>query len=206
MAIVPQQLPPITVRPSDILNQSIEGTTQDEVRLVEAGGEKVIFKVTPELEESGQTIYVEISEGRMPASLLIYMGSPSRTFNISAKLVSRNVTEATQNFKYKSLLQAWRMPLNSSASGGISGDDSGATPRIIRLWGYGNIFKGIPTVIKSVNFSHPSDVDYISDDSGNKLPIIWPINISLQEAHTMEDIRNGFNYEQYKTGTLEEWS
>ena len=53
MAIVPQQLPPITVRPSDILNQSIEGTTQDEVRLVAAGGEKVIFLVFAKIEVDG---------------------------------------------------------------------------------------------------------------------------------------------------------
>lgn len=195
MAIISpiQRLPPISA------------LTQDEIRLVEASGQMVIFKVTPDLEESGQAIYTEINEGRMAATLLVYMGSPSRTFNISAKLVSRTVAEATQNFKYKSLLQAWRMPVNNDAGGGIVGDDKGATPRIVRLYGYGDMFMRIPTIVRSVNFTFPSDVDYISDSAGNMLPIVWPVNISLQEAHTMEDVKK-FNYSSYKQGTLEEWS
>lgn len=178
---------------------------QKEIRLVESGGEKVIFTATPELEESGTTLYIETSEGRMPSSLLIYMGSPSRNFNISAKLISRTTAEATTNFKYKALLQAWRMPLDAFGDGGIAGDDSGQTPRIIRLSGYGKQFMAIPTVVKSVNFTWPSDVDYIADISGNMVPIIWPVSVSLQEVHTIEDVK-AFKYGDYKLGNLEEWS
>lgn len=193
------------IAPIQYLPPSTTSILQDEIRLVESSGAMVMFKVTPEIEESGQAIYTEINEGRMAATLLVYMGSPSRTFNISAKLVSRTTEEATQNFKNKSLLQAWRMPVNNSAGGGIAGDGEGATPRIVRLYGYGDMFIGIPTIIRSVNFTLPSDVDYIPDNNGNMLPIVWPVNISLQEAHTMEDVKK-FDYEKYKTGTLVEWS
>lgn len=175
---------------------------QNEVRLVESGGEMVVFKATPELEESGSTLYIQIDEGRLPASFLIYMGSPSRTFNINAKFISRTVEEADLAFKYKSLIQAWRMPLQAFGDGLLG---NGATPRVVRLWGYNKMFMGIPTVVRSYSFTHPSDVDYIADSNGNYIPIIWSVNISLLEAHTIEDIK-AFDYGSYKMGELEEWS
>lgn len=184
---------------------SDEAKQPNVIQLVEKGGKRVIFKASPEIDETGQALYVEVSEIRAPASLLLYMGSPSRTFNITGKFISRTRAEADTAFEYKSLLQAWRMPLDGFASGGLSGDDSGTVPRIVRLWGYGTQFNGIPTVVKSISISYPSDTDYILDSSGNDVPIVWPITVSLQEAHTMDDIK-AFNYDSYKTGTLEEWS
>lgn len=157
----------------------------------------VSFYASPELEESGQTIYISMDDIRSPASLLIWMGSPSRTFSINAKLISRTETEAKESVRQKNLLQAWRMPLG----GGIG---QSSVPSIISLNGYGGQFRNIPVVVQSVNFSFPTDVDYIST-SGYDVPIIWPVSVVLREFHTKDEMET-FNYNSYKAGTLDNWN
>lgn len=157
----------------------------------------VIFYASPEVEESGQTIYISMDDIRSPASLMIWMGSPSRTFSINAKLISRTVAEAADSVRQKNLLQAWRMPLG----GGIG---QSSVPSIISLNGYGGQFQNIPTVVQSVSFSFPTDVDYITVGKFD-VPIVWPVSVVLREFHTKNDME-GFDYNAYKSGTLDKWN
>lgn len=184
------------------------GVMQNEVRLVSYTKDVVIFRNTPEIEESGSSLYLSIDNIRQAASLLIWLGSPSRTFSITNKMVSRTVEEAETNYKYLSLLRAWRMP-SQGAGTQTDGSDT-AAPETLRLWGYdGNgegQFLGIPVVVANLNISFLSDVDYITTSSGYQMPIILPVNISLREAHTANDLTEKFNYGDYKAGKLEEWT
>ena len=67
----------------------------------------VTFFLTPEISESRSVTYVEISDILMPASILIYMGSPSRQFTLNAKFLARSKAEADIAFRNKSLLESW---------------------------------------------------------------------------------------------------
>jgi hypothetical protein len=157
----------------------------------------VEFYSSPEMEESGSTIYISLDDIRAPASIMLWMGSPARQFSINAKLISRTAAEADESIRQKNLLQAWRMPTGP-------GVGSSAVPEIIQLNGYGNQFQSIPCIVISVNFSFPTDVDYISS-SGYDVPIIWPVSITLKEFHTQKDMA-AFNYDAYRAGTLGNWN
>lgn len=161
----------------------------------------VLFEVQPELSESKSTNYVEIGEIRSSASLLIFMGSPSRNFSLNAKLVSRTEEEATQNFEYLHRLKGWSMP-DPKYQTKISGH---GVPRTLLLYAYGKNIKGIPTVIKTLNIDYPVDCDYIiTQDKDARMPIILNISIQLQETRTPDEL-TAFNIEQYKTGQLPWW-
>lgn len=164
---------------------------------VKGGGDSVEFYASPELEESGQTIYISMDDIRSPASLMIWMGSPSRTFSINAKLISRTTTEASESVRQKNLLQSWRMPLGN-------GIGQSAVPKVLSLNGYGNQFQNIPVVVQSVNFSFPTDVDYISTN-GYDVPIVWPVSLVLREFHTKDEMES-FSYDAFKAGKLPNWN
>jgi hypothetical protein len=78
-------------------------------KIKDPGGkyDSVRFTVTPEMSESKSVSYIDISDVRLPASILIYMGSPSRNYNINAKFLSRSTTEANQTYAYLNLLRSW---------------------------------------------------------------------------------------------------
>lgn len=192
----------------------------------------VTFVVTPEMSESKTVNYIEINEIRQAGSILIFIGSPGRTFSVNVKLISRNAEEAAANFKRLSILKSWGMP-----SKGIAGTvestgeqlDSDA-PKVLYLKGYGALFKRIQVVMKSINIEYPADSDYISSpapqteaeyqaslnapigddsesDSDNlslSMPIILPISMTFQEIRAGQELTN-FDIAAYKSGTLEHW-
>lgn len=160
----------------------------------------VILDVTPELSESGSVSYAEVSDIRQAASILIYMGSPGRTFSINAKFVSRTSAEASENYRMLQLLKSWRTPDKQFSTALDS-----ATPRVVRLYAYGNNLKGIPTVMKSINIDYPVDCDYIStSDNNTKMPIICNVSMQYQETRNAKELEL-FDIEKYKIGQLQWW-
>lgn len=160
----------------------------------------VILDVTPEFSESGSVSYAEIADIRQAASILIYMGSPGRSFSINAKFVSRTPEEAGENYRMLQLLKSWRTPDKQFATALDS-----ATPRVVRLYAYGNNIKGIPTVMKSINIDFPVDCDYISTaDNMAKMPIIFSVSMQFQETRNAKELEQ-FDIEKYKTGQLQWW-
>lgn len=71
---------------------------------------QVAFDVTPTFSESGSVEYSAITPVHMPGSIQIYKHTNSRTFEIGAHLISRNVADALKNMAYLQKLRAWRMP------------------------------------------------------------------------------------------------
>lgn len=173
------------VGPQGFVNNS---TTQTKVMTT------VVFNNTPELSESSQAIFSEISGIRSAASILIYQGSPSRTYSISARFVSRTVEEARDNYDNINVLKAWRMPMSRF-------DD----PETLRLYAYGNSIKGVPVVLASVTVEWPSEVDYIViDGDGTSVPIIQTASLTLKEIRSWDDLE-AFSYVDYKAGLLKGW-
>lgn len=72
--------------------------------------EYVIFEASPVLSESRTVDYTAVTPVHMPGSIQMYKRTNSRTFSLTAKLISRNQEQATQNMRYLQLLRGWTMP------------------------------------------------------------------------------------------------
>ena len=169
----------------------------------------VKFKVTSEISESCTANYVEESDFRAASSILIWMGSPSRTFSVNAKLVSRTKEEAAENRIILNLLRSCRMPKPGvtplDAGSGTALETTTNSPQILQLRGWG-LFYDIQVVMRSINIEVNSDSDKIpvGDDAEWEMPIILPISMSLQEIHSYTDTRD-FDLAAYKEGSLPTW-
>jgi hypothetical protein len=163
----------------------------------------VIFNATPDMSEAGTVILVDIGDIRAAASIVFYMGSPSRAFSINAKFISRTAQEATANNTYLNTLKAWRMPVLGKGEG-----LGGAEPETLRLFAYGNVIRGIPVMIQSLNVEYSSEIDYINTKDINGVaiwvPIIQNVSIVLKEVRSSDDL-GSFIYADYKKGNLTQW-
>ena len=137
--------------------------------------EEVIFHVSPTISESRSVNYVDHG---MPApqGLIVYETTNNRRWSISARFVSRNITEGIQTFQYMNLLKSWTVPQP------VEGDGIFARPPILRLNGYKSQFRNIPVVLSSLTFNFPEDVDYI-EAGGAMVPIIQTVDLEVIEAH-----------------------
>ncbi|QDJ96475.1 hypothetical protein Xoosp13_289 [Xanthomonas phage Xoo-sp13] len=167
---------------------------------INTGTEQITFNLTPEISESKQVIYAEIGDIRQAGSILIYGGSPSRRWSVNSKFLSRTAEEADSTWKSIQLLKAWGNP-DTNYKYGI---DSG-TPYVLKLYGYGRTWQGIPVVLTSVNVDYASDVDFIPTVYGTNVPIIQTVSFQLTEARTPDDLLVKFDLEKFKRGILPEW-
>lgn len=71
---------------------------------------QVAFDVTPSFSETGSVEYEQVSPVHMPGAMQSYKRTNSRTFEIGAHFISRNVADALKNMQYLQRLRAWRMP------------------------------------------------------------------------------------------------
>jgi len=71
---------------------------------------QVTFDVTPTFVESGSVEYTPVTPVHMPGSMQVYKHTNSRTFEITAHLITRNTSDALKNMKYLQRLRGWRMP------------------------------------------------------------------------------------------------
>jgi hypothetical protein len=100
--------------------------------------ERVIFSASPNLTEERQILYKNINPIQGPGSIYQYAYSNSRTFNITAKLISRSVNEATRNLTYIQYLRAWSMPVFGTVGNNAQPGENilGAPPAILFLTAY----------------------------------------------------------------------
>lgn len=77
---------------------------------------RVIFEVTPTFSESRTADYAAVSPVHMPGSIQMYQRTASRTFSITAKLISRTSKEAYTNRHYLQILRSWTMPYFGSTN------------------------------------------------------------------------------------------
>jgi len=181
-----------------VQEELVDATTIPDPYDEESSG-NVIFFVQPIITESGTTNYTEIGDRiRQAASLLVYQGSPSRTFSIDATFVSRTETEAIINLKYVNTLRSWRMPEKQGA-----GDTEIKSPSRLFLWGLNKQFKGIPVRMTDLNIPLNDESDYITTKKG-AVPIVWNVSVTLKEARAIEEL-NSFDIQQFREGTLDGW-
>ena len=71
---------------------------------------QVAFDVTPSFSESRTADYTPVTPVHMPGAMQVYKHTNSRQFEITAHLVSRNVSDALKNMQYLQSLRGWLMP------------------------------------------------------------------------------------------------
>lgn len=88
---------------------------------------QVAFDVTPTFSEGGSVEYTQSTPTHMPGAIMTYKNTGARTFEIGAKLISRNVDDAMRNMMYLQTLRGWRMPYFGETGTSSSGAESRAS-------------------------------------------------------------------------------
>lgn len=186
-----------------LVSTVVASPTSDEAN--NTGMDMVEFNLSPEISESKQVIYAEIGDIRQAASILIYAGSPSRKWSINAKFLSRTMEEAANTWLSVQRLRSWTNPDTNYKYGYDTGGEDVGLPQVLKLYGYGRTWQGIPVVISSLNVDYPSDIDYIPTAYGTNVPVIQSVTFQLTEARTVDDLLKRFDLEKFKLGVLPEW-
>lgn len=187
------------------------------VRLVSAIDVKqsVIFETSPtSLTESNTTTYSTLDPVHMPGNYRVFKNTQSRTFSLSVRLLSRTKSEATTNGMYLQRLRAWMKPYFGEGTRKDTPNLLGAPPEVLYLYGYTNQqqsrartqavfnYHRIPVVIESLGVTYPDNVDYISTNSGEPIPILFSIDLALGETHSPLEFYE-FSLTKYREGRLE---
>lgn len=77
---------------------------------------QVSFDVTPGFSESRSAEYTPVVPIHMPGAVQVYKNTNSRSFEISAMLISRNIEDALKNMSDLQKLRGWMMPYFGKSS------------------------------------------------------------------------------------------
>jgi len=170
----------------------------------------IIFEVMPTISEDGGASYESFTPVHHPGEILKYTGSTARSWQISAQLISRNITEASNNLEMLNIIRSWRMPYYGAGTEENQPELLGAPPPILTLTAYGGRVIGpVKCVMESYSTSWPNDVDYLpaidySSQDGTEsrpFPVILSININLKESWSPKEF-SGFSMFDYQIGNM----
>lgn len=168
--------------------------------------EKVIFNVTPEINENRTTSYKTMEPVHMPGQIVSYEKTLNRTFTLNIKIISRTLDEASMNLNRLNVIKSWALNhFGIEENVNIYGP-LGSPPEILYFSAYSNektrqnLYK-IPTVLTSISNTYPTDVDYIETDIGAPFPVFMTLELNLLEVHSPKDFSN-FSLDKYKQGKL----
>lgn len=164
--------------------------------------EFIKLNASPRISETRSAQYSEINLIHHPGSILKYERTSSRSWNVTAKLISRNQQEASDNQVILNIVRGWVMPYYGAGTEKNDPDKLGAPPAVLMFSGYGekNISK-IPVVLESYSNDWPNDCDYIPTLSGDPFPVIMDLTLNLKESYSPAEYSN-FNLFAYKSGML----
>lgn len=146
---------------------------------------QIIFVVTPSSMSEGRTAnYDQWNLVHLPTDLYAYRNTTSRTWDITALLVSRTPKEAAANAKILNNVRTWVLPDFAA---------TGAPPEILKFTAYDdpNIDK-VTCILRNYSWQYPTDVDYVFDPENpraHKMPIIGTLGISLMEVYSATEIQ-----------------
>ena len=164
--------------------------------------------VMPRISETRSVEYDQNTPLHHPGAIMKYKSTGSRTWGISAQLISRNAEEAGQNRDYLNILRSWAMPYYGT---GTAQNDKmakylGAPPPVITLMAYGPKMVGpVKAVLTTYSWDYPNDVDYINtvDTNGDvqAVPVIISVTLSLTETYSPAEY-SAFSLQKYRDGNM----
>lgn len=168
---------------------------------------EVILDVMPTISESRTVAYDPFSPSQHPGDILKYRGTSSRSWTISAKLVSRTSNEATNNLITLNTIRSWAMPfygLGTATDSRVS-ENLGGPPPILTLKAYGEMCIGpVPCVLENYSTEWPNDCDYlpaIVNGQASPFPAIMTVSLTLKESYSPSE-SSGFSLADFKSGNL----
>jgi hypothetical protein len=168
------------------------------------GPNEIVFKVMPRISEQGGAEYEAITPTHHPGSIQKFRNSAPRTWNVSGRLMSRTVAEASENLKLLNMIRSWRMPFYGEGTNQDSSTQGklGAPPPILTLTGYGPSMIGpVKCVLTSYNWDFGNDMDYMPTDTGAMIPVLLDISLAMTESWSPAEF-SGFDLVKYKQGDL----
>lgn len=149
---------------------------------VSGASNTVIFAVSPNsVSESRTANYDAWSLVHLPVDLYAYKNTSSRTWEISAQLISRSVDEANANSKILNTVRSWLQPDFGS---------TGAPPEILTFYAYDDPnINNVTCVLRSYSWNYPTEVDYVYL-ANHKMPIVATLGLSLMEVYTASEIQD----------------
>jgi hypothetical protein len=146
----------------------------------------VIFDASPNsLGETRRASYDPWSLVHLPVDLYAYKNSSSRTWSISAPLISRTPEEAEANAGKLHTIRSWLLPDFAL---------SGAPPEILKFYAYSDPnINGVTCILTDYNWSYDNVTDYIVGNGSmetHKMPTIGTISLTLVEVYTATEIQN----------------
>lgn len=84
---------------------------------------------------------------------------------------------------------------------GPNDPDRGLPPPVLRLYAYG-IYENIPCVVTDFTHNLDSDVDYVTLDTGERVPVLSTFVLTLQTTYSPKNVRENFTLDSYLTGNL----
>ena len=185
----------------------------------------ITFLVMPTIQESQGATYDDstITPLHHPGGIVKYKTTSARTWQISAKLIARDPTEALYNLQAVNTIRSWVMPYYGNGTN--KNEDTsrylGAPPPILTLSAYGKRMIGpVKCVLENFSWTWPDDCDYIptysTTDEGDPVPfpVIIQVSLTLKESWSpsefssfnLMDYRRGFMPDAFKTATAQEIS
>lgn len=168
----------------------------------DADSNVVVFDVMPSIDESRTATYDSVDILHHPGKLMKYKSTESRTWRITADLVSRTVQEADKNFKIMNIIRSWVMPFYGIGTAEKYPDKLGGPPQIITLKAYGPRMIGpVPCVVTDYNWIFENDRDYIPTSDGIPFPVHLRVSLSLTETYAPSEFTK-FDLDLYRQGYL----
>jgi hypothetical protein len=165
---------------------------------------EVIFDVMPTINEGRTASYDAFAPLHAAGEILRFKNTANRTWSISAKLISRTISEATINMIRLNTIRGWTMPYygQGTAMNPNTSEYLGAPPPILTLKAYGDRMIGpVKCVLESYSWEFPNDVDYIQTAYQEPFPVILSVSLQLKEAWSPAELSN-FDIMQYRSGNL----
>lgn len=191
------------------------------VSLTDPDGFSIRFDVMPEVQESRSVEYEAVAPPQFPGAFQKYKGTSSVQYTVNVSLISRTSDEATKNLLYLNKLRQWTMPVFGEANSfdSMYGSRIGSPPPVLRFHGYRESMIGpVPTVLTSLSWQFPRDVDYIpaarlnlliDDETGVQtvipgeavipFPVVLQVSLQLVESYSTDQF-DQMSYSQYGIG------
>lgn len=167
----------------------------------------VVFDVMPTIDESRSVQYEPFTPLHHPGEILKYKNTGGRAWSITAKLVSRNVEEASKNYAMIQAIRSWAMPYYGAGTQKTHPDILGAPPPILTLQAYGkNMIGPVKCVMDNYSWQWPNDVDFLpavdfATGENRPFPVILNVSISLKESWSPAEF-SGFSINDYQLGDM----
>lgn len=168
-----------------------------------AAPDEVIFEAQPTLKEDRSASYdTQMTPVHHPGDIYKYKGTSARSWGLDAKLISRTTEEASTNVAYLNLIRSWVMPFHGEGTSKSYNAELGAPPPIITMSAYGPLIVGpVPCIVESYSINWPNNIDYVTDNKGNMIPVIIDVSMSLKESYSPAEY-SGFDLKHYRRGEL----